>query len=90
MKLFTDAMEGLPEGWKVSFLFGKKSIFFVGSKIQILLAQPADKFVQVRSLVDPKAEGKTVRHYLSPECRVTCFNMLFVFVLVRHYIIRVI
>ena len=44
MKLFTDAMEGLPEGWKV------------------------------RTLIDPRPwareEGKTVRHYLSPDCRV--------------------
>merc|ERR1719400_786631 len=40
VKLFTDALEGLPEGWKV------------------------------RTLADPKEEGKTVKHYLSPDCRV--------------------
>ena len=40
VKLFTDSLEGLPEGWKV------------------------------RTLADPKKEGKTVKHYLSPDCRV--------------------
>ena len=26
--------------------------------------------LQVRTLADPKEEGKTVKHYLSPDCRV--------------------